>query len=253
MNEHVGKPFDLDNLVHTLLRVTGYVVPELVQAQLPVAAAAPAIVAVEVAQVDGLDVAGAVDRMDGLTSLYGRLAQQFLETLEVQLAELQSAIRVDRAQATLLAHTLKGTAGVLGATHLSQAAAALEKLCKSGEADDAALQAEGRHVEEVAKALAPLMQAALKKFAGAQPVAHQAETVHTAGQALVQAMAELKPLVAAEDFSVLQKFAELRTVLAELPEALFSPLEEALQDLDMQGAQQACAAIDDWIACLPVT
>ncbi len=253
MNEHVGKPFDLDNLVHTLLRVTGYVAPEFVPAQLPVAAAAPAKVAVEVAQVDGLDVAGAVDRMDGLTSLYERLAQQFLETLEEQLAELQGAIRVDRAQATLLAHTLKGTAGVLGATHLSQAAAALEKLCKSGDADDAALQAEGRHVEAVAKALAPLMQAALKKFAGAQPVAHQAETVHTAGQALVQAMAELKPLVAAEDFSVLQKFAELRTVLAELPEALFSPLEEALQDLDMQGAQQACAAIDDWTACLPMT
>jgi NADH pyrophosphatase NudC (nudix superfamily) len=108
-------------------------------------------------------------------------------------------------------------------------------------------------VESVAQNLVQPMQAALNAFGNAQELENQGATAGDRGQALHQAMLELKPLIEAEDFSVLQKFAELRPVLAELPEALFSHLEEALQDLDMPGALQACGAIDDWTACLPMT
>jgi HPt (histidine-containing phosphotransfer) domain-containing protein len=191
--------------------------------------------------------------MDGMTALYLRLARQFLETLAPQLAELQAALAGDRVHATLLAHTLKGTAAVLGVTPLSQAAAALEKICKADPAD-AELQAAWLRVESAAKADAASLHAALRVLAADLP----AQQSHAApspapGQALSQLMAELVPLLEAEDFLVLEKFSEMRPLLAELPEALLSPLEEALQDLDMEGALRACGAIEDWASCLPVT
>jgi HPt (histidine-containing phosphotransfer) domain-containing protein len=177
------------------------------------------------------------------------LAEQFLDTLADELAALHTALSGERGQATLLAHSLKGTAGVLGATQLSQAAAELEKRCKAG-ASDAEVQAAWLPVESAAKADAASLQAALVSLLSDQPADSHAALPNAHGNAMTQAVAELKPLLATEDFSVLEKFAELRPVLAELPEALFSPLEKALQDLDMDGAMRACSAIDEWASCL---
>ena len=253
MNEHVGKPFDLDNLVHTLLRVTGFKVSETMAADAPqpVSSQATAITpdALETSEVD---VAGALTRMGGLTALYLRLAHQFLDTLADELAALQASLSGERAHATLLAHSLKGTAGVLGALRLSQMAAGLEKLCKAGAGDDE-LKAAWERVESVAKADAASLQAALISLATDQPAESHVAPPGARGQALTHALFELKTLLEAEDFSALGKFAELRPVLAEVPEELMSPLEEALQDLDMEGALRACDAIYDWASCLPTT
>jgi CheY-like chemotaxis protein len=253
MNEHVGKPFDLDHLVHTLLRVTDFQATEPVVVAVQESALAPANVAVPSAvEVPKLDVSDALARMDGMTALYVRLARQFLDALPGQLAELHAALTDARGQATLLAHTLKGTAALLGVTPLSQAAAALEKLCKAG-ASDVELQSTWLRVESVAKADAASLQAALLTLAPDPAERSQAAQSPVHSKALTQAMAELKPLLDAEDFSVLEKFAQVRGLLAELPDALLSPLEEALQDLDMEAALQACSSIEDWASCQPVT
>jgi HPt (histidine-containing phosphotransfer) domain-containing protein len=253
MNEHIGKPFDLDNLVHTLLRVTGFKVAEPRAADAPQPAFSPANeVAPNALDVSGVDVAGALARMGGLTALYVRLAHQFLDTLADELVALHAALSGERGQATLLAHSLKGTAGTLGAMQLSQMAAGLEKLCKAG-AGEAALQAAWLPVESTANAAAASLQAALISLGTDPAVERNAAPPNARGQAFAQALSELKTLLEAQEFSALEKFAELRPVLAELPEALFSPLEEALQDLDMEGALRACDAIDDWALCLPAT
>ena len=250
MNEHVGKPFDLDNLVHTLLRVTGFKVSEVMAADAPEPAFLPMKAAVaEAGEVSGVDVAGALARMGGLTPLFLQLAQQFLDSLTAELAALHAALSGERGQARLLAHSLKGTAAVLGATPLSHVAAALEKLCKA-DASDAELQAAWLRVESVAKADAASLQAALISLVTDQSANSHAAPLSAGGEAIGHALSELKALLMTEDFSVLEKFAELRPVLAELPEALLSPLEEALQDLDMQGAMRACSAIDEWASCL---
>ena len=253
MNEHVGKPFDLDNLVHTVLRVTGFKVSEAVIADAPQPVSPlPKPASPDAMEVTGVDVAGALTRMGGMTELYLRLAHQFLDTLADELAALHAALAGERAHATLLAHSLKGTAGVLGAMGLSQMAAGLEKLCKT-DASEAELQAAWQRVESVAKTEAASLQAALISMTTDQPARSHAETTGARGQALTQALSELKALLEAEDFSALEKFAELRPVLAGLPEGLMSPLEEALQDLNMEGALRACDAIDDWASCLPTT
>jgi CheY-like chemotaxis protein len=251
MNEHVGKPFDLDHLVHTLLRVTGFKVPQLLSVAVPEPALAEAAASAPL-DVSGLDVVGALARMDGLTALYLRLARQFLDTLEDQLAQLHVSLAGERVQATLLAHTLKGTASVLGATQLSQVAADLEKLCKA-DANDTELQSAWLRVESVAKADAASLQAALVALESDQESRRHISPSPAPGKELTRLMAELMPLLETEDYSVLEKFSEMRPMLAGLPDALLSTLEEALQDLDMEGALRACCAIEDWASCLPVT
>ena len=263
MNEHVGKPFDLDHLVHTLLRVTGFKAPQWMDAPdavvttAPLAAPAPsAPAALDMAVVDAtvVDMAGAQARMGGSSALYLRLAQQFVESLAAELAQLQAALAGPPAQATLLAHSLKGTAAILGALQLSQRAADLEKLCKA-QAGGGELNSAWLRVESAAQETAASLQAALQAKE-AEEAEEAGETgPPAAGYALPQpaqreavslAMAELMPLLQAEDFAALEIFAGMRAVLAEVPEALLSPLEEALQDLDMERALQACGVIDDW-------
>jgi CheY-like chemotaxis protein len=260
MNEHVGKPFDLDHLVHTLLRVTGFKAPQWMDAPdavvptAPLAAPAPsAPAALDMAVVDAtvVDMAGAQARMGGSSALYLRLAQQFVESLAAELAQLQAALAGPPAQATLLAHSLKGTAAILGALQLSQRAADLEKLCKA-QAGGGELNSAWLRVESAAQETAASLQAALQALEAGEagetgpPAAGYALPQPAQREAVSLAMAELMPLLQAEDFAALEIFAGMRAVLAEVPEALLSPLEEALQDLDMERALQACGVIDDW-------
>jgi CheY-like chemotaxis protein len=249
MNEHVGKPFDLDDLVHTLLRVSGFQVSEAIAAVAPGTVTQPAkAVTSEALKVSGVDVAGALTRMGGLIPLYIRLAHQFLDGLADELAALHDAFSGEREKAILLAHSLKGAASVLGAMQLSQMAAGFEKLCKA-DANAAELQAAWLRVEAVAKEDAASLNAALVSLATDQPAENHDPLPNTSGQALTQALSDLKTLLEAEDFSALEKFAELRPVLTDVPEGLLTPLEEAMQELDMEGALRACEAIEDWETC----
>jgi HPt (histidine-containing phosphotransfer) domain-containing protein len=206
-------------------------------------------VAPDLPEAASVDVASALARMGGLTALYLRTARQFLDTLPAQLADLQAALEGDAAQVTRLAHTLKGTAAMLGATRLSHRAAELEQLCKAG-GGTANLQATWLRLESVAKADVASLQAALVVMRVDQPAQSDAAAPNKPANALVQAVAELKALLEADDYSALERFAELRPVLAELPDVLLMPLEAALQDLDMPGALQACGAIEGWASCL---
>jgi hypothetical protein len=111
------------------------------------------------------------------------------------------------------------------------------------------LQAAWLRVESVAKADAASLQAALIALLTDQAAEPVPMPPRLDVRALTQAIAELKPLLEADDFSALEKFAVQRPLLAELPEALLAPLDAALQDLDMAAGLRACSAIDDWAAC----
>ena len=63
-----------------------------------------------------------------------------------------------------------------------------------------------------------------------------------------EAIAGLVPLLQEDDLQVLEKFANLRAQLADIPAELFAPLETALQGLDSGAALAACARIQEWTA-----
>ncbi|MBL0421319.1 response regulator [Ramlibacter sp. AW1] len=153
MNDHVGKPFDIHELVDTLLR---HVRPSAGVAA-PVAAADGVAVGAD-DRVSVLDRLGAVGRLGGDDALYARLVPSFAESLAGIAARLPTLLHsVPQAEATRLLHTLKGSAATMGADQLAAAAARAEKLLsqdltRSGDADEA-LRAVAEAIEQALAAL----------------------------------------------------------------------------------------------------
>jgi HPt (histidine-containing phosphotransfer) domain-containing protein len=253
MQEHVGKPFDLHQLVQTLLRVSGFtpgsgsvVVADAATATAPDRVVAP------VAGGDGLDVAAALARMGGLRKLYLRSTQDFLLSLPEQLAQLRSALETDSAHCGMLAHTLKGTAATLGANRLSQAASQLEVQCQdplSVAPRRAALDALQQVAAQAAQGLQQAVQA--MQPAADVPAAVQMPAPGPDRERLRVELEPLMQLLQAQDLSALELFAQMREALARLPAALFDPLDSALQDLELELALQACLSIVSWLEASP--
>ncbi|TFY98013.1 response regulator [Ramlibacter rhizophilus] len=157
MNDHVGKPFNIDELVGTLLRhVRPGTASESASAPVPldsqpVPENGPAV----------LDVFAAVERLGGDQALYQRLVPSFAESLRGIAARLPSLLNsVPQPEAVRLLHTLKGSAATLGAQRLSEAAARAERLLKQdaspGGGADEALQEVAGDIGETLLALAAL-------------------------------------------------------------------------------------------------
>jgi signal transduction histidine kinase/DNA-binding response OmpR family regulator len=132
MNDHVGKPFELDHLVALLLQHTGNMTTS--QDVRP-AATAPALqpVPIEAGMPSELDVEGAQKRMGDNAAVFFSILEAFMrdavlvpDQLEAQLTNAQQ----EDAVRTL--HTLKGLAGTVGATRLAGVAEQLESRAKTG-------------------------------------------------------------------------------------------------------------------------
>ncbi len=117
MNDYVTKPLGMAEL--------GTVIRRLVPAPETPAGPARKGVPLHVSADRGLvlDVVGALQRMAGDHDLFDELIQDFLADLPNRLAALQSALdREDRSGLTDLAHTLKGSAAIVGAEACRQQA-----------------------------------------------------------------------------------------------------------------------------------
>jgi HPt (histidine-containing phosphotransfer) domain-containing protein len=244
MNAHVGKPFDLHVLVNTLLEVTGHTVPE----DSPPTQGAPLTAMGRTVGRSLLEVEVAVSRMGGLNKLYVRAAKDFLRSLPEQQQALRQAASNDTAQCEMLAHTLKGTAALLGALALSDQAAQLERHCKAQRpASERASLLE--QLDTLAAATTVLMQQAVTKL---EPVGNPAEPAYASqapfDQAALQAaLDQLVPQLRDSNLSALDTLARLRPTFAGLPGTLLQPLEEALQALELEQALQACQQIQEWL------
>ena len=246
MNDHVGKPFDMAQLVSLLIRTTGFFPDRLDRNS-----AAPDLSPAAALSIPGLDVGTAVARMAGLKSLYVRTARDFSKTLGSVVADLQALLEAGaHPQARMLLHTLKGNAGTLGATALALEAGRLETVYADNSPDTAPnteppplavletlVLSTAVSLSQAIEALdpAPVGSAANLKSASAKtsPVARATP------QALA-ALQELAGLLQASDLTALQRFAELRATLQSLPAESIDRLDEALQNLDLEAAHAVC-------------
>ena len=156
MNDHIAKPIDPDQLFRTLLQwvpaqeaLPDGAVPATAD-DATVTAAGPDTTPAAHADptgdgvalrpvspgglesIEGLDVKGGLSRVLNKRDLYERLLKQFLTGPESQTVATVRALRAegDATGATRAAHSLKGSAGTLGAGELQQRAAALEAALK---------------------------------------------------------------------------------------------------------------------------
>jgi PAS domain S-box-containing protein len=128
MNDHVGKPFDLPQLIQVIQRCIGSA-PTVQPSQ---TASAPAAnlpdALVQAAEQGGIELTRAVERMGGNTQAYRRMAESMQGGLTQVLNDIEAAHRAGNAAQTRMSlHTIKGLAATLGASQLASLAAQAER------------------------------------------------------------------------------------------------------------------------------
>ena len=148
MNDHVAKPIDPASLFETVARFykpSEVASPADLRARGPLQshddgpAAAPPVSptaqrnpvhlpsADRLPSIAGLDTESGLSRVGGNDKLYLKLLRQFIEQQGSAVAQVTDALAAgDIALAERIAHSLKGVAGNIGATHVQSAAGVLE-------------------------------------------------------------------------------------------------------------------------------
>ena len=247
MNDHVGKPFDLDDLVRVLRRHTGRA--EHVGAgrrpaadqELPAAAAAAARAA-------GVNLVAARARMGGHLDIYTRTLRSFLASLDGMPEQLRNSVTAASLdEAAGLLHTLKGLAGTLGADRLAAAARDAEKDLLGLAAVDVAAK---RDVcEQVCTAIGsarPTLHALHDILADAM-TAQRTDLADTAAGAsredLLGGLRELSQALGQSDMRATTLCATLKTRFAGVLADRLQSLDDKVARLDFDAALAECARL----------
>ena len=237
MNSHVGKPFELADLVSALLRHTGRVHAGVAAAngvELPLA---PELL--EQAERDGVEMAAAIRRLGGNVPVYGRMLRSFLKDLPGMLNHLDLHMaEAAWADAAMVTHTLKGLTAMLGARELSVAAATANRAFESrapAELGADVVRALRSAAGRFEQALGPLVPALVEPGPGAPTVG---ETLTSESQS--RRLREILTLLQASDMRALDLFEQLRASSDGLEVAGLEALEASIGELDFERAAQAC-------------
>jgi two-component system sensor histidine kinase/response regulator len=250
MNDHISKPIDVEEMFATMARwikpraalgaaPAGVAsVPRKMPAPLP---AAPTPTGDAVGALPGIDVAGGLRRTRHNAALYRRLLDQFADAHRAFGPSFLAALeRGDATLAARLAHTLRGTAGTIGANAVWQAATDLELACDQGR-PRSQLVALAAAVE---RALAPV----LAGLAGQAPVARPAAPVAlddaAASARRDQLVHALRALLLDSDTDSVEQAEALRDAVRGTPaEAAVESIVQAVQGFRFD---DALAALDRW-------
>jgi PAS domain S-box-containing protein len=244
MNEHIGKPFDINPLVRLLLALSGRVVTDTSSSSAPLPDTKAAV--------DGLDLNAALQRMSGSSRLYTRSAREFATVLTDAVDQFMAVVHLDIQTATLQMHSLKGVAALLGATELAKAVGALEQQCRA--------HVSVLELEQQARALRPCVTQTIDALHQAVALLETAEPNPTTGtkpQSLPSAgssvladggamdslLAQLEALLSASDLAALMLFTESQDGLTEFFQDPLASLGLALEALDFDDALLQCQAL----------
>ncbi|MCV2371080.1 CHASE domain-containing protein [Roseateles oligotrophus] len=242
MNDHVGKPFALDQLVAVLRKQAGLNAGEQTATQTPPAAVNEVDAAASAA---GVELELALRRLGGKRASYARLLGRFASELAVLPTQLREQLaQADFESAARLQHTLKGTAATLGATALADAAGAAEKLIGTWR-QQAPAAAELAQVCEASCAAMAAALPGLRALHEAFELSFKAERDGTvvAPSPKRAALQALEQQLLNSDMAALDSLLALgHRFGADLGPQL-SQLEEAIGDLDFRRALLTCRAL----------
>jgi PAS domain S-box-containing protein len=247
MNDHVGKPFDLDTLVATLRRVTG-------RAAAAGGSAAPAAEA-RSSNEARLDVAAALRRIGGHRGAYARMLRGSLGDIAASADALDAHLAAGRRnEAGLLMHTMKGLAATIGAVALSALAARAERSFDAPPGD-AADGSPAREADERALACAwldalqldlPELERIAREFSVVEPAAGTTALAVPIDE-LLRRLDELAALLREADMAAVDACERLRAA----PGALAGKLEEldaAVGAFDFDLAAELCDGLAQRLA-----
>ncbi|MBV8658737.1 MAG: response regulator [Burkholderiales bacterium] len=248
MNDHVAKPIDPDELFRQLLRwipAKAAPAPQQESAFDNEKSAADSLGLMQaLGGVSGLDAAAGMRRVLDNEAAYLGLLRKFVSGQADAVARARTALTAgNRADARRAMHTLKGTAGTIGAMPLADAAAKAESAL-TGEGSEEAILAMFPVIEGEAAALIAALQAAL-------PAEAQHEAADDVDWVAVRAVvARLDALLADDDADAIELFesstAQLKAALGDR----FAPLERALNNYILVDALTALRAAKSSIPAL---
>ena len=241
MNEHVGKPFNLNDLVHVVLNHTRRRSPSALRVGEIGGPDAPSTVP---AALQALDLAGALARMGGDEVLYARSVAAYLDDLRTLPQRLGAFLQSGQThEAQRLLHTAKGLSATVGALAMAEAARQAE------EALQQAQHPEGPHwlqgpvataVEQTVQALTEAVQAL--KAPAAPPAA--ASTLATADRDAARVLVgQLRELLLQSDMAALQAYERLRAQPVAWDVVTLQALDLAIHAFDFAQAAAQCGTL----------
>jgi CheY-like chemotaxis protein len=238
MNDHVGKPFELDHLVALLLEYTTPPVatstaPEPLPSTSPTFLPAP----VDTSSASILDIDGALSRMDGNTVVFASILDAFTRDAVLVPGQLESQLsHAQSLDAVRTLHTIKGLAATVGATQLAAVSAKLEARAKTGidTSDHSEVVMQLRNaVDAAVLALMPVLQ----RLSPA-PVAHTGPEM-TAEQ-LRADITVLLDLLKNSNMQAVDVFDQIRQRRGDQWNAVVNPLGVEMGRLDFAAAANLC-------------
>ncbi|PHV12421.1 response regulator [Chitinimonas sp. BJB300] len=141
MNDYIAKPIDPDELFSTLLR---WIPPKPESETIPISSTSapvgiePAIEGVDpLMAIEGLDVAAGMRRVLNKRSAYESMLRKFIAGQANAVMECRTLlIEGQRDEARRAIHTLKGTAGTIGANALFEQADVVERVLQGEESNE---------------------------------------------------------------------------------------------------------------------
>ena len=262
MVDFVTKPIEPDELGRVLLRWIpdksgadeGSATDDRPAASAPALAGgtgpteAPTLLERAVLQIPGLDVGQGLRRVIGSIPLYLSLLRKFVSgQRDVPDQILQALDQRDWEQAEILAHTLKGVAGNIGATGLQQLATELDALVSERADADAALELTGRLklqltvvVQGIESQLSPAAPAAPATAQAPAPASAADEAVRQQRRHLLQ---QLEALLADDDPDAAELLAEHADLFKRELGAAYRALETGIRGFDFPAALQALRGV----------
>ncbi|WP_326534594.1 response regulator [Pseudorhodoferax sp.] len=242
MNDHISKPIDVDEMFVTMAR---WIRPGVRRPAVVAKAAAPVPVSVAPGALPGIDVTGGLRRTQNNAQLYRRMLDKFASGNARFSQAFSAALDAgDLALAARLAHTLRGTAGTIGANGVWEAATELELACNQGRPraqQMAALARVGRELSPVLAGLATLLSPADEAVAPA-PTAPPAQ----AQADLLKLTGELRALLLESDPDALGLSEALRAAAAG--SAAQPVMEQVMEAVGDYRFDEALDTLDRWAA-----
>ncbi len=248
MNDHIGKPFDLDPLVALLRRLAGRpplaAGPEGIKAngrpeRLPAAATATA-------ETLGVALAPAVQRMGGKLDVYARMLRTTLEDFSRLAHELQHPTdEAEHATQMRALHTVKGLAATLGLDALAAEASGAERRVAARWPSDEASSVcadVGARLAATLPGLARLAQDLQHRPAPAAKSTAQHDAVHSPRDlaAWTQQLEHLAALLEQSDMQATELLPGLRALAPDPADQRLDELDTAVGSLQFETAAMLC-------------
>ena len=232
MNAHVGKPFDLEQLVALLQSLC----PRVLAGAAPVPTQTQPVTPnfeTEDRGPDYLDVEGSLKRLSGNSALYGRILTSYMQQLSTLPDQFDQCLQQGAlTQAAQWMHTLKGLSATVGASYLAAQAQTIQDRLKNADSGPP-LKALSNQLRDAVMATHATVQ---KLRPGLVPAAIKPVPLQV-GQLeddafVLRLLNELQQLLQDADMRALEVHAEVRAQLGSRQGELGAQLDLAVSAFD---------------------